>query len=334
MRAKIAAQARGGARGHRGVCHQSLRAALVGPRRLPDLRARPVDGRKPLDLPRLGRDLAEAAGRDRRDRRAPAQRTTRTSTAASTRSRRRPTRPSTARARGSRRSPAPSRRRRSSRRTRPRRSTSSRYAWGARQRRPRRRGADHADGAPREPRALADALPRARRELRYLEVDEHGELSLDAARCRARARRRAGWSPSPTSRTCSARSTRSPRSPRARARPARCRSSTARRRCRRCRSTSAALGADFYAWTGHKALGPTGIGVLHGRRELLEAMDPFLTGGDMIASVELRGGDVERAAVQVRGGHAADRGGGRPRAPPSTTSPGSAWSACASTSAS
>ena len=46
-----------------------------------------------------------------------------------------------------------------------------------------------------------------------------------------------------------------------------------------------ALGVDFYAWTGHKALGPTGIGVLHGRRELLEAMDPFLTGGDMIASV-------------------------------------------------
>ncbi len=46
-----------------------------------------------------------------------------------------------------------------------------------------------------------------------------------------------------------------------------------------------ALGADFYAWTGHKAVGPTGIGVLHGRRELLEAMEPFLTGGDMIASV-------------------------------------------------
>jgi cysteine desulfurase/selenocysteine lyase len=47
-----------------------------------------------------------------------------------------------------------------------------------------------------------------------------------------------------------------------------------------------AIGADFYAWTGHKALGPTGIGVLHGRRELLEQMDPFLTGGDMIASVD------------------------------------------------
>jgi cysteine desulfurase/selenocysteine lyase len=45
------------------------------------------------------------------------------------------------------------------------------------------------------------------------------------------------------------------------------------------------LGVDFYAWTGHKALGPTGIGVLHGRRELLEAMPPFLGGGHMIATV-------------------------------------------------
>ncbi len=50
----------------------------------------------------------------------------------------------------------------------------------------------------------------------------------------------------------------------------------------------AALDADFYAWTGHKALGPTGIGVLHGRRELLERMEPFLTGGDMIASVSMQ----------------------------------------------
>jgi cysteine desulfurase/selenocysteine lyase len=50
----------------------------------------------------------------------------------------------------------------------------------------------------------------------------------------------------------------------------------------------AAIGADFYAWTGHKALGPTGIGVLHGRREVLEEMEPFLTGGDMIASVDFQ----------------------------------------------
>jgi cysteine desulfurase/selenocysteine lyase len=46
-----------------------------------------------------------------------------------------------------------------------------------------------------------------------------------------------------------------------------------------------ALGVDFYAWTGHKAYGPTGIGVLHGRRELLDAMPPWLGGGHMIKRV-------------------------------------------------
>jgi cysteine desulfurase/selenocysteine lyase len=46
-----------------------------------------------------------------------------------------------------------------------------------------------------------------------------------------------------------------------------------------------AIDADFYAWTGHKAYGPTGIGVLHGRRELLEAMPPFIGGGHMIRMV-------------------------------------------------
>jgi cysteine desulfurase/selenocysteine lyase len=50
-----------------------------------------------------------------------------------------------------------------------------------------------------------------------------------------------------------------------------------------------ALDVDFYAWTGHKAYGPTGIGVLHGRRELLEAMPPFLGGGHMIARVTEEG---------------------------------------------
>src|SRR5690606_26793535 len=46
-----------------------------------------------------------------------------------------------------------------------------------------------------------------------------------------------------------------------------------------------AIGADFYAWTVHKVYGPTGLGVLHGRRELLEAMPPFIAGGHMISSV-------------------------------------------------
>jgi len=46
-----------------------------------------------------------------------------------------------------------------------------------------------------------------------------------------------------------------------------------------------ALDCDFYAFTGHKLYGPTGIGVLWGRRELLEEMPPFLGGGEMISSV-------------------------------------------------
>jgi cysteine desulfurase/selenocysteine lyase len=46
-----------------------------------------------------------------------------------------------------------------------------------------------------------------------------------------------------------------------------------------------AIDADFYAWTGHKVYGPTGIGVLHGRRELLEQMPPFMGGGHMIRTV-------------------------------------------------
>jgi len=45
-------------------------------------------------------------------------------------------------------------------------------------------------------------------------------------------------------------------------------------------------GADFYAFTGHKMYGPTGIGVLWARRELLEEMPPFLGGGSMIKAVE------------------------------------------------
>ena len=46
-----------------------------------------------------------------------------------------------------------------------------------------------------------------------------------------------------------------------------------------------ALGCDFYAFTGHKLYGPTGIGVLYGREALLEAMPPYQGGGDMIRSV-------------------------------------------------
>lgn len=49
------------------------------------------------------------------------------------------------------------------------------------------------------------------------------------------------------------------------------------------------VGVDFLAFSGHKMFGPSGIGVLWGRRELLEAMPPFLTGGSMIESVRMEG---------------------------------------------
>lgn len=48
----------------------------------------------------------------------------------------------------------------------------------------------------------------------------------------------------------------------------------------------AEIDADFYGWTGHKLYGPTGIGVLHVRREILDRLPPFLTGGDMVNIVD------------------------------------------------
>ncbi len=50
-----------------------------------------------------------------------------------------------------------------------------------------------------------------------------------------------------------------------------------------------AVAADCFAFSGHQMLGPTGIGVLYGKRDLLEAMPPWMGGGDMIATVKLSG---------------------------------------------
>jgi cysteine desulfurase/selenocysteine lyase len=50
-----------------------------------------------------------------------------------------------------------------------------------------------------------------------------------------------------------------------------------------------ALDADFLAFSGHKMVGPTGVGILYGKRDLLEAMPPWMSGGDMISRVTLEG---------------------------------------------
>jgi cysteine desulfurase/selenocysteine lyase len=52
-----------------------------------------------------------------------------------------------------------------------------------------------------------------------------------------------------------------------------------------------AIDADFYAFSGHKMIGPTGIGILYGKRALLEAMPPFMAGGDMIKRVAYEGAE-------------------------------------------
>ena len=63
-----------------------------------------------------------------------------------------------------------------------------------------------------------------------------------------------------------------------------------------------ALGADFYAFSAHKMLGPTGLGVLYGRFELLEKMDPFLGGGEMIEEVRIDGSTYKEPPARFEAG--------------------------------
>ncbi|NVJ18397.1 cysteine desulfurase [Myxococcus sp. AM010] len=62
------------------------------------------------------------------------------------------------------------------------------------------------------------------------------------------------------------------------------------------------LGCDFYAFSGHKMFGPTGIGVLYGRKELLEAMPPYQGGGDMILSVTMEKVTYNRVPYRFEAG--------------------------------
>ena len=73
------------------------------------------------------------------------------------------------------------------------------------------------------------------------------------------------------------------------------------------------LDCDFYAFTGHKLYGPTGIGVLYGKKELLEAMPPYQGGGEMIGTVTTERITYADAAAPLRGRHAGHRAGDRAR---------------------
>lgn len=64
----------------------------------------------------------------------------------------------------------------------------------------------------------------------------------------------------------------------------------------------AAVGADFYAFSGHKVYGPDGIGVLCGPRDKLDAMPPYETGGDMIERVTVSGSTYRRAPERFEAG--------------------------------
>ena len=77
--------------------------------------------------------------------------------------------------------------------------------------------------------------------------------------------------------------------------------------------TVAELGVDFLGFTGHKMLGPTGIGGLWGRYDLLAELPPFLGGGEMVDVVTMAASDLRRPAAPLRGRHPADRAGGRAR---------------------
>ncbi len=74
-----------------------------------------------------------------------------------------------------------------------------------------------------------------------------------------------------------------------------------------------ALDIDFYAFSGHKLYGPTGIGALYGKSELLAAMSPWLGGGKMIAEVSFDGFTPQLSPLWPRGRYAECRRGYRPQ---------------------
>jgi len=62
------------------------------------------------------------------------------------------------------------------------------------------------------------------------------------------------------------------------------------------------IGADFYVFSSHKMCGPAGVGVLHVKEEILESMDPFMYGGDMIANVTFKGAEWNEIPYKFEAG--------------------------------
>jgi cysteine desulfurase/selenocysteine lyase len=175
----------------------------------------------------------------------------------------------------------------------------------------RRRNRAHQDGAPFQHRAVAF---HAREQARGSEVGRcaRRRLGQSARGSRRRSPPRPSSLPSPTCRTCSARShplkeiIQPSRMPRV------CRWwwTAARARCTRSVDVQD-LDADFYAFTGHKLYGPTGIGVLYGKRAHLKTMRPFQGGGEMIAEVAEDKITYAEPPAPVRSRHPADHRSGR-----------------------
>ena len=181
-----------------------------------------------------------------------------------------------------------------------------------RARRRRRRNPDHRHGAPLQHRAVADAVRREGRE-----AARRARSTIAASCCWTNSR--SCWG---RERSCVAvdacferaghdQSGEADHRDGARAGTCRC-WSTARRPCRTCTVDVQALDCDFYAFSGHKIYGPTGIGVLYGKAALLEAMPPYQGGGDMISSVTFEKTTYNELPLQVRSRHAGHRRRHRP----------------------
>ena len=221
------------------------------------------------------------------------------------------------------------RRRSSSRATRPRRSTSSRTRGPA----PTCRAGDaivlshmehHANVVPWHMLAAERGV-----ELRWIPMTD--DFRLDLTEPRRAARRRPAARDHARCRTCSARSTTSARSPTPRTPHDALVLVDACQYVPHVATDVQAWDADFVAFSAHKMCGPSGIGALWARQELLEAMPPFLGGGEMIRDVRLDGFTTNDVPWKFEAGTHADRRGGRLRRRRRLPRQRSAWTRCATT---